>query len=236
VAERSKAHAWKVCIRHNRIVGSNPTPSAIYFPPFSTVSGASNPTLYPGLYAMHGRHLTRRGDAYIFQIRLPRDLDPNFTSAPVRLNLGRVQKRYAQRAARLLAAAASIAFVRIRTMPPEHSRDLRQLVTDLLKRDLSLVTPFFAALDCVDACKPSDPALRPKMIELGLDGLADLTVDRIHATNSSAICVPRGRRPLCSSGEGRRVDGRLIGDEPSPSSSWRQHRRALGRLRGISPS
>src|SRR5579871_1723793 len=28
VAERSKAHAWKVCIRQKRIVGSNPTPSA----------------------------------------------------------------------------------------------------------------------------------------------------------------------------------------------------------------
>ncbi|CAA7626214.1 hypothetical protein MTBUT4_730013 [Magnetospirillum sp. UT-4] len=29
VAERSKAHAWKVCIRQKRIVGSNPTSSAI---------------------------------------------------------------------------------------------------------------------------------------------------------------------------------------------------------------
>ena len=28
MAEWSKAHAWKVCIRQNRIVGSNPTPSA----------------------------------------------------------------------------------------------------------------------------------------------------------------------------------------------------------------
>ena len=28
VAERSKARAWKVRIRQNRIVGSNPTPSA----------------------------------------------------------------------------------------------------------------------------------------------------------------------------------------------------------------
>ena len=28
VAERSMAHAWKVCIRQKRIVGSNPTPSA----------------------------------------------------------------------------------------------------------------------------------------------------------------------------------------------------------------
>jgi hypothetical protein len=29
VAEWSKAHAWKVCIRQKRIVGSNPTRSAI---------------------------------------------------------------------------------------------------------------------------------------------------------------------------------------------------------------
>jgi hypothetical protein len=28
VAEWSKAHAWKVCIRQKRIVGSNPTRSA----------------------------------------------------------------------------------------------------------------------------------------------------------------------------------------------------------------
>lgn len=35
VAERSKARAWKVRIRQKRIVGSNPTPSAIpFFPIF----------------------------------------------------------------------------------------------------------------------------------------------------------------------------------------------------------
>ncbi len=40
MAERSKAHAWKVCIRQNRIVGSNPTPSAILFAPGASQDGS----------------------------------------------------------------------------------------------------------------------------------------------------------------------------------------------------
>ena len=34
MAERSKAHAWKVCIGHKPIVGSNPTLSATISAPY----------------------------------------------------------------------------------------------------------------------------------------------------------------------------------------------------------
>ncbi len=34
MAEWSKAHAWKVCMRQKRIMGSNPILSAIFFSPF----------------------------------------------------------------------------------------------------------------------------------------------------------------------------------------------------------
>ena len=54
--------------------------------------------------------LTKRGDAYIFQIRRPRTLDPQTASSPIRINLGRLPRRAAQRAAGFLGAAATIAF------------------------------------------------------------------------------------------------------------------------------
>jgi integrase len=139
---------------------------------------------------MHGRHLTKRGDAYVFQLRLPRELDPHFISAPVRLHLGRIPKRQAQRTARLLAAAASIAFQRILAMPPEQRTDPQQLVLEALQRDIGLSTPLFVGLAEIDKSEPSDPQLRAKMVEMGLNGLSDLVADR--ARGSSAIAAGSG--------------------------------------------
>lgn len=58
---------------------------------------------------MRGKHLTRRGDPYVFQTRLPCKLAGYAEAALIRVTLGRLPRRKVQHAARLLGAAASLA-------------------------------------------------------------------------------------------------------------------------------
>jgi hypothetical protein len=64
-------------------------------------------------------YLTRRGNSFTFQIRVPRDLDPDSSIAPIRVTLGPMMIREARRQAKCLAGLAEIAFRRLRT--PEMS-------------------------------------------------------------------------------------------------------------------
>jgi len=41
-------------------------------------------------------HITQRPGGWRFQIRIPRDVEAHFGSAPIRLNLGPVRKREAK--------------------------------------------------------------------------------------------------------------------------------------------
>lgn len=59
-------------------------------------------------------HVTQRSSGWRFQIRVPRDVEAHFGSAPIRLNLGPVRKREAIRAARLLAGHAESVFLACR--------------------------------------------------------------------------------------------------------------------------
>jgi integrase len=60
-------------------------------------------------------YLTRRGNSLAFQIRVPRDLDPDSSLAPIRVTLGALPIREARRQAKSLAGLAEIAFGRLRT-------------------------------------------------------------------------------------------------------------------------
>jgi hypothetical protein len=57
-------------------------------------------------------YLTRRGDAWTFQIRLPRALAANSSLANIRASFGVIPQRRALRMAGILAAAARLAFAR----------------------------------------------------------------------------------------------------------------------------
>jgi len=52
---------------------------------------------------MHGRHLTRSDSSWIFQMRVPRAFKTLQSLGCIRLNLGLLDKRAAQVAARTLA-------------------------------------------------------------------------------------------------------------------------------------
>jgi len=60
------------------------------------------------------RHLVRRGQSWRFQMRVPADLDPCRKMATLRINLGPLPIRFAERRSRELAAAAEIAFAQLR--------------------------------------------------------------------------------------------------------------------------
>ena len=74
-------------------------------------------------------HLTRRGSSLVFQIRIPRSLDPHNHLPPVRVVLGALPLQTARRMTRLLAGAAEVTFARLAAAPPA-APTLRQLLTD----------------------------------------------------------------------------------------------------------
>lgn len=133
---------------------------------------------------MHGRHLTRKGAAWVFQMRLPGNAF-SLRQSPIRITLGTIPKRVAQRAARMLAMAACIHLERARlqlmtdttTTTTTGQPDIRRDVTARLKINWDAMMPLLCGLDDVDKCQPSDPSLAPRMVEAGFDGLAALACD-----------------------------------------------------------
>ena len=71
---------------------------------------------------MHGRHLTCRNGSWIFQRRIPASLAKSFPSAPIRVTIGHVGKRVAQRAARHLWLVADDAIREQGAMPMTATR------------------------------------------------------------------------------------------------------------------
>jgi hypothetical protein len=54
-------------------------------------------------------YLTRRGNSLAFQIRFPRDVDPDSSLAPIRVTLGPLPLREARRKVKRLAGLAELA-------------------------------------------------------------------------------------------------------------------------------
>lgn len=131
---------------------------------------------------MHGRHLTRRGASWVFQMRIPARFSFSLKSPPIRLTLGAMPKRAAQVAARMLAISASIHFERARSLQMGETEvsppDLRTIVTPKLQQDAEFILPLLRGLNDIERCQPTSPALGPRMAAAGLHGLADLVADR----------------------------------------------------------
>jgi len=94
--------------------------------------------------------------------------------------------------------------------------DPRPPIASLLRDDFALILPFLRALDDVDRCQPSDVALAPRMVAAGLDGLADLVVDRATggalARNQSAALESFFRKIITDEETGREY----LGEPPLP--------------------
>jgi hypothetical protein len=111
---------------------------------------------------VHGRHLTRKGSAWVFQMRLPGDAF-SLRQSPIRITLGTIPRRVAQRSARMLAMAAYIHLERARpplmTATTAAQPDIRRDVTACLKINLDAMMPLLCGLHDADSCRPFDRSL-----------------------------------------------------------------------------
>jgi hypothetical protein len=137
-------------------------------------------------------HLTRTQAGFVFQIRIPKTLDPGLSYAPIRVTLGQVRIREAKRLATQLAGAAHLAFGRLQRKAIEggepgmtQDNDVGRAVRD----HLTALLPVLRGLDGVgqitDGSLPvSSPAIAMQMAGAGLTGLLDLAADRISGTSA----------------------------------------------------
>jgi hypothetical protein len=98
---------------------------------------------------MHGRHLTRSDSSWIFQMRVPRAFKTLHSLGCIRLNLGPLDKRAAQVAARTLAVSARQALVAAEghVMTAEHldkrvdRAAIRTAILAKLRQDVEFLIP-----------------------------------------------------------------------------------------------
>lgn len=149
---------------------------------------------------MHGRHLTCRNASWVFQRRVPVSLAKCFPSSPIRVTVGHVGKRVAQRAARHLWLVADDAIREVGAMPmvgttrAENGRAVRRRIEAYL--------PALLALDFDPADLPAGHGR--EVVAASLDGLVDLCGRELSGINP----VPAPHRASLE-----RYYGRLVKDE-----------------------
>jgi integrase len=123
---------------------------------------------------VRSRHLTRNGTARVFQIRLPKRLDPDFHLAPIRITLGPTPNSRARRVADILAGLARIEFERIGAQPilPEPAAARRSV-----EQLLALTVPTLLGMNALADSRLSDE-IREPATEAAFDALAQLGLDR----------------------------------------------------------
>jgi hypothetical protein len=138
-----------------------------------------------------GRHLVRRGQAFVFQKRIPSDLDPSLRTAPIRVPLGVVPIREARRRASILAAAAEFGFDALRNRRRKMSEDQTEaFLPDAA--DWRMVNSLLLGLNAAAENDAEDVEVARKMVAAGFDGLFALGEDRL--TGSSALFAVDGPR------------------------------------------
>jgi len=119
--------------------------------------------------------LTKHGQSWVFQRRLPKALDPNFRLAAIRIRLGEVPLKEARRLAVLLGAASQLIFERVireTTMAKAESK------VTFIQENLREILPFLGGLDAAANCNADNPVMAGLMVETGLDALVALGADR----------------------------------------------------------
>ena len=119
-------------------------------------------------------HLTRNGDAFVFQIRIPRRLDPGLTLSPIRLTLGAMPNSQARPLATALAGLAHVEFARrANALASGTSTALRDDVT----HSLQAAMPILLGLG---ALKPGalSPAVQEKATTAVFDALGEIGCQR----------------------------------------------------------
>jgi integrase len=115
-------------------------------------------------------HLTRNGNTFVFQIRIPRRLDPGLTLSPIRLTLGAMPNSQARPLATALAGLAHMEFARrANALASGTSTALR----DDVAHSLQAALPILLGLG---ALKPGalSPAVQDKAIAGVFDALGEI--------------------------------------------------------------
>jgi integrase len=126
-------------------------------------------------------HLTRNGDAFVFQIRIPRRLDPSLTLSPIRLTLGAMPNSQARPLATALAGLAHMEFARrANALASGTATALR----DDVSHSLQAAMPILLGLG---ALKPGalSPAVQDNAITAVFDALSE--IGRQRAAGSGAF-------------------------------------------------
>lgn len=136
---------------------------------------------------MRSRHLTRNGRTPVFQIRVPKALDPSLTLAPIRITLGCVPNSQARRMADVLGGLARIEFARIENTPMDDATpaDARRQVEDRL----TLVLPTLLGLGILGQSGLSEE-IAPAATDGVFDLLAEVGAKRVAGGGNTARLKP----------------------------------------------
>ncbi|MCB8821914.1 site-specific integrase [Microvirga rosea] len=137
-------------------------------------------------------HLTRTPAGLVFQIRIPKALDPSLSYAPIRVTLGQIRIREARRLAAQLAGAAHLAFGHLQRNAAEGGMAVmtdQENVGRAVRDHLTALLPVLRGLDGVgrlaDGSAPaSSAAIAGRMAETGLNGLIGIAADRISGASA----------------------------------------------------
>ncbi len=128
------------------------------------------PAMYTGLYTRAKPSPDPQRRSPVFQIRVPKALDPALTLAPIRITLGCVPNSRARRMADVLGGLARIEFARIENTPMNHATpaDARRQVEDRL----TLALPTLLGLGVL-----GQSTLPEEIAPAAIDGVFDLLAE-----------------------------------------------------------
>jgi integrase len=131
-------------------------------------------------------YLTKHGQSWVFQRRLPKALDPDSSLAAIRIRLGALPLKQARRLAALLGAASQLIFERLIKENTMAEPETNLAITE---GELREVVPFFRGLHAAADCNARNHKMAELMVDTGLEGLLALGADH---TARSALASSQG--------------------------------------------
>jgi hypothetical protein len=153
--------------------------------PVNAVKTGVSPPDVGGHVHVRNLYLTKHGQSWVFQRRLPKALASDSSLAAIRVRLGEVPLREARRLALLLAAASQLTFERLLR---ENTMAEAEKVS-FIRENLREILPFLGGLDSAAHCNADNPVMAGLMIETGLDALIALGSDQ---KRGSALATSQG--------------------------------------------
>lgn len=174
-------------------------------------TGVSPPNV-SGHVHVRNLYLTKHGQSWVFQRRLPKTLASDSSLAAIRVRLGEVPLREARRLALLLAAASQLTFERLLKENTMAKTEKVRFVQENLRE----ILPFLGGLDAAANCNSSNPIMAGLMVDTGLDALIALGTDQKRGSalaNSQGPALEKHFRRVIEDEHHARA---YFGFEPSP--------------------